>query len=301
MYRSGLKNDPGREVRSRDGERTAEAFRKDVSVSPEEEIRELREQVRIRTEFFDTLSHELRTPLTAIKAYTDLLLLYREEKEEIQVEFLRVIADESERMNALINDYLDLSKMENRRSVQLRKEDVDPVEVVDYFLTVFSGAMVRKKIEVLKSYAPDLPYVSADKQRLGQVLSNLIGNAVKFTPEGGKIRAEVKTDPCNRLGCREEKPWVIVSIEDSGPGIPEEARDRVFEKFYQLSSVTKEGTGLGLPIAREIVELHGGEISVETGSLGGCAMVFRLPALSCSGVTSRPRQCLSRRQDRARS
>jgi len=269
MSKSGLKNEPVAEVRA----------------SLEDEIKALREQVRIQTEFFDTLSHDLRTPLTAIKAYTDLLLRYREEKEEIQLQFLRVIADESDRMHALINDYLDLSKMENRRCIHLRREKVDLVELVDYFLTVFSGAIVQKRIELLKTYASALPFVAGDKQRLGQVMTNLIGNAVKFTPEGGKIRAVVEY-PGWKENCSGEEPkWVSVTIEDSGPGIPEEARERIFDKFYQVHPEEQQGTGLGLPIVKEIVQLHGGEITVGTGSLGGSAISFLLPALpdySCS-------------------
>lgn len=267
MSRTRLKNNPVDEVQT----------------TLKEEIKALREQVRIQTDFFDTLSHDLRTPLTAIKAYTDLLIRYREEKEEIQLQFLRVIADESDRMHALINDYLDLSKMENRRCIHLRSEKVDLVELVDYFLTVFSGALLQKRIKLLKTYVPDLPIVSGDKQRLSQVMTNLIGNAVKFTPEGGRIHAEVKCLEGREDRSGEKREWVSVTIEDSGPGIPEEAREHVFNKFYQIQPEEREkqqGTGLGLPIVKEIIELHGGEIIVEEGHLGGSAMIFFLPVFS---------------------
>jgi len=278
MSKSDLNNDPSCPLQSQNGQANVlEA----VQDRPVEVIEGLREQIRIQTEFFDTLSHDLRTPLTAIKAYTDLLLRYREEKEEIQVQFLQVIAEESERMHSLINDYLDLSKMENRRSIHLRQEKVDLVDLVDYFLTVFKGTLLQKRIELLKSYDPVLPSVAGDKQRLGQVMTNLIGNAVKFTPEGGKVRAVVKCLEGKNDCPGEQRKWVSVTIEDSGPGIPEEARERVFEKFYQVPSDQEErqGTGLGLPIVKEIVQLHGGKITVESGSLGGSAMIFFLPVL----------------------
>ncbi len=296
MSKSGLKNDPVRGVCPHCGRVGRGDLCEDGAKPSEEEMEALREEVRIRTDFFDTLSHDLRTPLTAIKAYTDLLLRYRDEKEEIQVQFLQVIADESERMHALINDYLDLSKMENCRCIHLRREEVDLVELIDYFLTVFNGTLVQKRIELVKSYTTDLPFVVGDKQRLGQVMTNLMGNALKFTPEGGKIRVEVKGVPGDGTVCKEEKSWVRVLIEDSGPGIPEETRDRVFEKFYQVRPAEREerqGSGLGLPIVREILQLHGGEIRVESGSLGGSAMVFLLPVFSQAGtssVTSKPRE-----------
>jgi len=296
MSKSGLKNDPIREIRPRYGRTEQGNLREEGVALSEEEAQELRERMRIQTEFFDTLSHDLRTPLTAIKAYTDLLLRYRDEKEEIQVRFLQVIADESERMHALINDYLDLSRMEHCRSLHLCREEIDLVELIDYFLTVFSGTFVQRRIELVKSYTPDPPLVSGDKQRLGRVMTNLIGNAVKFTPEGGKIRVEVKRVPCRRAVCRGGEPWIMVSIEDSGPGIPEEERERVFDRFYQVppeERTAQQGSGLGLPIVRKILQLHGGKISVESGSFGGSAMVFLLPALSRPGggsATSRPRE-----------
>ncbi len=245
----------------------------------ERENRELKKQLGTQSEFINYLVHDLRAPLTAIKSYADLLLRYREEKEEIQQQFLLTIAGEAERMHCLINDFLDLSKMEQGMFV-CQHETVDMARLADYFLGVFEGVRIQKEIHLFREYEEGLPCVLGDPQRLGQVMTNLISNAIKFTPRGGNIRIcmrsidrmdEKNMNPQNRL---------VISLEDSGQGIPERDRLRIFDKYFQLENRRTEGipgTGLGLPIVKQIIENHGGELRVEKGKLGGSAFIFELP------------------------
>ncbi|MFA5858047.1 MAG: ATP-binding protein [Elusimicrobiota bacterium] len=223
---------------------------------------------KVKNEFISIVSHELRTPLTALKGFVGVLL--EEEAGEIndqQRKFLMIVENSIERLSLLINDLLDISRIETGQ-LKMVLSSIDLYEVVDSAVENFS-TQVKDKELVLKSEVMKGIFVFGDRLRLGQVVDNLINNAIKFTPRGGLIT--VKTEP--------RGSYVCVIIKDTGIGIPVEEKDKVFDKFYQVdSSYSRQigGTGLGLAIAKSIVELHGGKIWVESEPEHGAEFKFML-------------------------
>ena len=239
--------------------------------------RQLERANRLKTEFLASMSHELRTPLHTIIGFSELLA---EELEgplnEKQQRFVRHIHTDSLHLLELINDVLDISKIEADR-LELRTEAFDFTALVAESL-----ASVRSLAEA-KSHivdtALDVPSaVEADRLRIKQVLVNLLSNAIKFTPEGGRIRLEARVQDL----------FVVVSVSDTGIGIPEEEHESIFDKFHQVGATTKgirEGTGLGLAITRRLVEQHGGSISVQSQPQQGSTFRFTLPLGSADRKT----------------
>jgi len=231
--------------------------------------RELERANRLKSEFLASMSHELRTPLHTIIGFSELLA---EELEgplnEKQQRFVQHIHTDSLHLLELINDVLDISKIEAVR-LELRPEAFDFTALVAESL-----ASVRSLAEAKSHHletAVDVPTsVEADRLRIKQVLVNLLSNAIKFTPEKGRIRVEA---------CVQEL-FLVVSVADTGIGIPPEEHDSIFEKFHQVGATTKgvrEGTGLGLAITKRLVEQHGGMIRVESQPLQGSTFLFTLP------------------------
>jgi PAS domain S-box-containing protein len=241
----------------------------DTNAELEMTNRELERANRLKSEFLASMSHELRTPLHTIIGFSELLA---EELEgplnEKQQRFVRHIHTDSLHLLELINDVLDISKIEADR-LELRPEAFDLTALVAESL-----ASVRSLAEA-KSHkletALDVPTaLEADRLRIKQVLVNLLSNAIKFTPEGGRIRLEASV----------QEPFVVVSVSDTGVGIPPEEHESIFDKFHQVGATTKgvrEGTGLGLAITKRLVEQHGGTISVQSQPQRGSTFVFTLP------------------------
>ncbi|HXF06470.1 MAG TPA: ATP-binding protein [Blastocatellia bacterium] len=228
-----------------------------------------RELMRLKEEFVASISHELRTPLASIKGFAELLRKGKADDPALQQEFLTRMIHEVDRLMALVNDLLDMSRMESGR-LELTLVEVDLADVItETFKTL--GTLAEQKGITLRSTLPDQPLVvRADRLRLEQVLINLVGNAIKFTdgPKPVLVTAESETDR------------VVVKVIDQGPGIPEEEIPRLFDKFYQVTSSAKraaKGTGLGLYISRLIVEAHGGHIGVITELGKGSTFYFTLP------------------------
>jgi signal transduction histidine kinase len=239
----------------------------------------LLERLRNQEDLFQMFIHDLRAPLTAVKSYTDLLLRYREETEEVQLQFLRTNSREIERMSCMVKDFLDLIKSD-RGAFVCHRERIDMKCLVDYFVTVFEAGMTEKKIRIEKAYEEGLPTIFGDPLRLGQVMSNLISNALKFTPVEGNIRISLTAKDGSNQRFPGNGSGVVVIVEDNGPGIPAAERQRIFDKYYQVKSCStgpRSGVGLGLPIAKQIVSHHGGQICVEAGTLGGSAFIVYLP------------------------
>lgn len=222
-----------------------------------------------KTEFISIASHELRTPMTSIKGSLDLLLGgFAGELNEETRELLVIAQNGCERLIRLINDVLDLSKIEAGR-MQLR---LQPMSLFD---------SVQRSMRTIKSYADSfqvrlatdcpgpLPEIVGDRDRLDQVVTNLLGNAIKFSPSGGTVTAALRRQG-DRVECR---------VIDQGPGIPPNQLDRIFGKFQQVETQSgkKGGTGLGLAIARALVEEHGGKIWVESEVGRGSQFIFQLP------------------------
>lgn len=229
----------------------------------------LKELDHMKSEFLNTVSHELRTPLTSIKAFAEILLDNVGEDVETQTEFLEIINKESDRLTRLINNLLDLSRIEAGR-MKWEKEPLDLHEVAESALNALRGSAEKKGLKVEVELEEDLPTVG-DKDKLIQVITNLLGNAIKFTSEGGTVT--VRTSRKDLLTAR-------IAVTDSGVGIAPEHHDSIFEKFSQVdSSETRDikGSGLGLPIARSITEHHGGKLYVESELGKGSTFTVELP------------------------
>ncbi len=240
----------------------------------------LKELNRAKSEFIDIAVHDLRTPLTAIVSYADLLRRYGEEPYETRREFLDIILQESRRMNALINDYLDLSKLE-AGFIDFRTEDVDVRSVVREVLQSFDRKLREKQIRVTENFSPALPILNMDAERIKQVFSNLIDNAIKYTPPGGSISI------AGELLCGAGLLRFVV--QDSGVGIDAKDQVRLFAKFGRVmdAAVRKhQGSGLGLSIVKTIVEHYGGRIWVESQKGRGSRFIFTLPP-ALAGCPSR--------------
>jgi len=230
-----------------------------------------REVDRMKTEFISTVSHELRTPLTSIKASMALLLDGNAGLDEESSELLQVSKRNADRLVRLVNDILDVSKIEaGRLQLDLQDREVAPlcaeaVAGIDGFAQKV-GVAVRSQIE------PGLPPIRADWDRVVQVLTNLLSNALKFSPRGSEVELVVST----REGA------ILFGVRDHGPGIPREFREKLFTRFAQSDRAKREqeGTGLGLAICRALVLAHGGEIWVESEPGQGASFFFTLPAAS---------------------
>jgi signal transduction histidine kinase len=237
----------------------------------------LRQLDRMKDDFLATVSHELRTPLTSIRSFSEILIDNPDLAVDQRQEFLGILVRESERLTRLINNVLDLSKIESG-SMDWHVTDVDLDAVLDDALGATRGmaselgAVVERAATGLRGPA----LVRGDHDRLVQVVVNLLGNAFKFTPpESGRVQ----------LGLYREGADYVVTVDDNGPGVGPQHRAQIFEKFFQANETLKDrpkGTGLGLAICRQIVDHFEGEIWVGDGNLGGARFAFRLKALAAT-------------------
>lgn len=223
----------------------------------------------LKTEFLSTVSHELRTPLTLVRTSTDLLIDdVSEGLNPPQRQLVETIARNGERLGALVEEILEMAQLEEGR-INLNRQITDVRQLVDGVARTLR-LMVLDRAQTLCLDLPEEPCeVELDRHRIQQVVTNLVTNACKYTPEGGAIRVRVVPAP----------ETVAVEVRDDGPGIPADKMERVFEKFYRLpdSTVRAKGTGLGLAIARSLVESHGGGIGVSSEPGEGSTFWFRLP------------------------
>ncbi len=232
-----------------------------------------REIGQMKNEFVSTVSHELRTPLTSIKGYVDLILDGEAgEVNEIQTEFLGIVKENSDRLVDLINDLLDISRIESGR-IHLKVQPLDVAERIRGAVDTFRAVLEQQDRTITVEVPDGLPRVAGDPDRVGQVLINFISNAIKYSPEGGSIWVRAA----------EEDGFVRMSVTDEGIGIAEEDMARLFTKFYRVDSkLTREigGTGLGLSIVKSIIELLGGEVGVTSEAGAGSTFWFTLPQAS---------------------
>ncbi len=226
----------------------------------------------MRKEFVANVSHELKTPLTTIKSYTETLLDGVIDDRDLSVNFLQVVDSETERMARLVRDLLQLSGLDFQRS-KWNKKAVDLKKIIEEIILKLDVSVKNKKQQIhlnLNDLKGNDTIIYADKDRMGQAILNLLGNSIKYTPEGGHI----KIDIC----IREDK--LILEIEDNGIGIPEKDLARIFERFYRVDKARARelgGTGLGLSIAKEIIEAHEGTIEIFSQEGKGTKTVIRLP------------------------
>jgi len=242
-------------------------------VSVLSDITKQKELDRMKSSFVANVSHELRTPLVAIDKSLSLILSKSTgEISETQEQFLTLAERNLKRLSLLVNDLLDLAKLEaGKMEIRPMPESIDKV-IYESVETLNTWAKT-KSINIETKIESGLPQVNIDSARIIQVLNNLIGNAIKFTPNNGSIVVEIKL-------MQKERRAIEVSVTDTGVGIAGDDLPKVFDKFYQAGervSTDINGTGIGLSIAKEIVELHGGKIWVESGRGNGAKFIFRLP------------------------
>jgi signal transduction histidine kinase/ActR/RegA family two-component response regulator len=289
-----------RELRLRDERSRLQAFRS-AADTLEEKVRERTAELSraynelkglgaLKDAFIASVSHELRTPLSSIRAFSEILLGMPDEDVATRREFLEIINKESERLTRLIEDVLDLSRME-AGAVAMRREPLslgDLARAACGSLGPLAGqAGLRLEVDV-----PDeLPPAHGDADRVAQVLTNLVGNAVKFTPPGGAVRVSARAARVGDAGG--PSGFLEVRVSDTGVGIPAGELQSVFEKFKQVGNTLTgkpRGTGLGLPICREIVQRLGGHIWAESAPGRGSTFLFTLPtAPAAEGPDGEPR------------
>jgi len=235
------------------------------------DITELRRLEQVRTEFVANVSHELRTPLTAIHGYLETLLDGALEEPENARKFLEIVFRHTERLGRLTDDLTDLSNIELGR-ISLRLEPTAVAEVADSVLAIIAPRASAGQVTVEARLPADLPHVVVDRDRLAQILINLVDNAVKYTPKGGSVWLE---------GRLREPGVVEVSVCDTGAGIPKADLPRLTERFYRVDKARSRelgGTGLGLAIVKHLVLAHGGELSIESELWKGTTVRFTLQA-----------------------
>ena len=223
-----------------------------------------------RREFVSNVSHELKTPLTSIKAYTETILDDPGMDAETRDYFLGIVLSESDRMHRIVSDLLVLSRLDNKRT-NWSIETFDLRKSVRRLCEVMRGQISEHNHRVTFGCQRGLPEITADRQRIEQVILNILSNAIKYTPDGGKIEIRLTQLP---------KKFVRIEIADNGVGIPDDDIGHLFERFYRVEkSRTQDagGTGLGLAIAKELVEAHGGRISVKSTLGEGTAVTIDLP------------------------
>jgi two-component system sensor histidine kinase VicK len=223
-----------------------------------------------RREFVSNVSHELKTPLTSIKAYTETILSDPEMDSETRDYFLGIVLSESDRMHNIVSDLLVLSRLDNKRT-NWTVEAFDLKQSIRRLCEVMRGQVNEHRHRITFGCQRGLPPITADKQRIEQVILNILSNAIKYTPDGGKIDIRLTQIP---------KGFLRIEIADNGVGIPDDDIGHLFERFYRVEkSRTQDagGTGLGLAIAKELVEAHGGQIFVKSTLGEGTTVTIDLP------------------------
>jgi two-component system sensor histidine kinase BarA len=257
----------------------------------EQALARLKELDRLKSNFLGTVSHELRTPLTSIIGYSEMLAEgIAGPLSEEQSEFVRTIHGKGEQLLGLIMGLLDLSKLDSG-TMSLRQATMQIGPTLDEVISTVMPVAMKKQVELVLEKADGLPELAGDAERLRQVFVNLVDNAVKFTPKGGKVKVTARVTEGSGSGEDDEddgaallapvRRVVEVTVSDTGIGIPEKERARVFDAFYQVdSSSTREygGTGLGLSIVKRIVDAHGGTVRIEGNTPSGTVFVVTLPS-----------------------
>ncbi|CAJ1315850.1 two-component system histidine kinase PnpS [Paenibacillus nuruki] len=240
-----------------------------------QDISNIRRLERMRSEFVANVSHELKTPIAAVKGFAETLLGGGVQDEQTSRAFLQIIYDESERLNRLIGDILELSKIESKRSPL----NFSPIHLQPFFDTIreMLNSSAAKKNITMEMNVPKEMFMEADEDRLRQIFVNLISNAVNYTQDGGKVRLTVE-EKVSENG--EER--ILFHVRDTGMGIPKKDLPRIFERFYRVDKARSRisgGTGLGLSIVKHLVDLHHGTVTVESEVNIGTTFTVNLPLL----------------------
>ncbi|MGH9842169.1 MAG: ATP-binding protein, partial [Blastocatellia bacterium] len=232
------------------------------------DITRQRELQRVKSDVMALVTHELRTPLTAIQGMSEILAQFDVDAERKRKLHL-AINEEAKRLMRMVNDYLDIARLESGATV-VRRAPVQLAPLLERTLLLLDPIAAQRDIRLIRRFATGTPPLLADADLLARAATNLVANAIKFSP--------VKTDVLVEL--RADSDGLRIEVADRGPGIPAESRERIFEKFYRvprLADADVPGTGLGLALVREVAELHGGRVTVESEPGVGSTFTLRLP------------------------
>jgi signal transduction histidine kinase len=233
---------------------------------------------RAKTSFIATVSHELRTPMTAIKGYADLMAAGMAGRmTDTQEDYLNIILTNTERMVNIVNNMIAVSEMEGE--IAFTPEIIDIVPLLETEVRAIRSELNRRQHSFKFDCPSSVPSVMGDPLRLRQVVNNLLSNAVKYTKPGGHIELRVRVLPADVFS-RDDRGYLVVSISDTGIGIPAEEQAKVFERFYRVDtplSIEAGGPGVGLAIAKELVERHNGRIWLESKVGEGSTFTFIVP------------------------
>ncbi|MEZ2458037.1 two-component system histidine kinase PnpS [Salinicoccus roseus] len=233
------------------------------------DITEIRRLEKMRSDFVANVSHELKTPVTSVRGFSETLMSGEVTDEETTKQFLKIIHDESQRLDRLIRDLLNLSKIE-RQKMPLNLETLNMTALVHEVSVTLQGAIEEKRTRLVLPHPSKDVYLQGDEDRLRQIILNLVGNGINYTAEGGTVTVSLK----------ENVEKVRLIIKDDGIGIPEESLPRIFERFYRVDRARSRhsgGTGLGLAIVKHLIESHHGEIEVESREGEGTTFTVILP------------------------
>ncbi|KIH71701.1 two-component system histidine kinase PnpS [Salinicoccus roseus] len=233
------------------------------------DITEIRRLEKMRSDFVANVSHELKTPVTSVRGFSETLMSGEVTDEETTKQFLKIIHDESQRLDRLIRDLLNLSKIE-RQKMPLNLETLNMTALVHEVSVTLQGAVEEKQTKLVLPDPTKDVYLQGDEDRLRQIILNLVGNGINYTAEGGTVTVSLK----------ENVEKVRLIIQDDGIGIPEESLPRIFERFYRVDRARSRhsgGTGLGLAIVKHLIESHHGEIEVESREGEGTTFTVILP------------------------
>jgi PAS domain S-box-containing protein len=233
----------------------------------------VRGSLRAREEIVGVVSHDLRNPVAAVKMLSRAVLNTTSDRSPGTKESLELISEAAAQMDTLIRDLLDVTRLDVGQLI-LAPEAIDPSDLLTEALRTLRPLVADKNIGLDIQIEGGLPKVAADTERIEQVISNLVGNAIKFTPAGGKIA----------IGAKRQNGEVVFSVTDTGSGIPEDQVIKVFDRYWQSTRTDRQGAGLGLAIAKGIVEGHGGEIWIESKSGQGTTVRFSLLTPSEGGT-----------------
>ncbi len=236
------------------------------------DITEIRQVERMKTAFVSTVSHELRTPLTSIKGFIATLIddtdgIY---DDETRMEFYNIIDTECDRLTRLITDLLNISRIESGRGIDIILSEVNLNELATQVTK--SQQTYTDRHKVFTTIPEDFPHITADSDKVTQILDNLVGNAVKYSPEGGNVI----------VAAEDEGPTVRIDISDEGLGVPEHHRDKIFQRFHMVDDDVDhkavKGTGIGLYLVKHLAQAHGGDVWLSASEVGkGSTFSVRLP------------------------
>lgn len=240
------------------------------------DVTDIRRLEKMRSEFVANVSHELKTPIAAIKGFSETLLSGALHDATTSESFIKIIFDESNRLDRLVMDILDLSKIESKR-IPLFFAPVHAQSFVDSIFEVVQAEAAARKITLTNAVGADF-YLEADEDRLRQILLNLIANGIHYSPGGEKVSVHAEVFK----NIEDGKEWARITVEDTGLGIPKKDLPRIFERFYRVDKARSRvsgGTGLGLSIVKHLVELHRGTISVQSTLGVGSKFIVDLPLI----------------------